>query len=143
MSMLTTNCFQNWRITLERQEIRSCPFSHMIVFTSLVNRGFCPLTHSQEYPRSSTFPRVLARSRIDFDRERKLVLPRGCARFHWQSIPTKRVLDPLKVSSSSKRKSFLLSMCIDATESTSNSSAPLVFSKWVLAPLSFLGSPTH
>ena len=26
MSMLTTNCFQNWWITLERQEVPSCPF---------------------------------------------------------------------------------------------------------------------
>ena len=26
MSMLTTKCFQNWWVILERQEVRSCPF---------------------------------------------------------------------------------------------------------------------
>ena len=26
MSMLTTNCYQNWWITLEQQEVRKCPF---------------------------------------------------------------------------------------------------------------------
>ena len=40
MSMLTTNYSQNWWITLEQQEVRSCPFCLKIVFSSLVNRGF-------------------------------------------------------------------------------------------------------
>ena len=64
--------------------------------------------------------RAIAQSRRDEDRVDILVLPRSSALHHWP-------LPPLwghwisAVSTSSELKSFLLSMCIDAPESTTNS----------------------
>ena len=62
--------------------------------------------------------RVISPSRRDQDRERTLVLPSSCARPDWQLLPSCFEGFPIRLSTS-----FLLSMYIDAPESTTNSLA--------------------
>ena len=71
MSMLKTKRFQNWWITLERQELRKLSVLHTIVFPSL------------EAMEQQAFLRVIALSRRDQDRERVIVLLRLFALLHW------------------------------------------------------------
>ena len=66
-------------------------------------------------------PLVIAPSRRDQDRERTLVLPRLFAHPLWLLPLLWGVLDLRRVSISAKVKTFLLSMCIDAPESKTNS----------------------
>ena len=88
MSMLTTNCSQNWWITLEQQEARSCPFC----FPSFGQPWFLtadPLTGISvvfavfQAIEVQAFLRILTLSRIDLDRERLLVPPRLYAPPRW------------------------------------------------------------
>ena len=65
--------------------------------------------------------RVFAPSRRDQDRERILVLPRLFALSRWPSPPLWGSWISRRVSISSELKSLLLSMCVDASESTTNS----------------------
>ena len=65
--------------------------------------------------------RLFAPSRRDQDRERIPVLPRLFAPLRWALPTVVAFLDLRRVSISSELESFLLSMCIDAPESTSNS----------------------
>ena len=64
--------------------------------------------------------RVITLSRTNRDREHILVLPRLSALLRWRFTTVTRVLDLRKVSNSSELKSLLLSMCIEAPESTTN-----------------------
>ena len=70
---------------------------HKIVFSSLVNRIFWPLTHFRGLRRVSqatgqqAYPRVVTRLRTDLSHEGALVPPRGCALLHLQSTHYCRV----------------------------------------------------
>ena len=66
-------------------------------------------------------PRVIALLRRDQDRGQMPVLRRLFALLHWPLPPLWRVLDLRRVSISSALNSLLVSMCIDAPESTTNS----------------------
>ena len=130
MSMLTTNCSQNWWITLEQQEVRSCAFCiHLssllwstVVFdrwpTHKNIRGICRVFQAIE---QLAFLRLIAQSRMNLDRERILVLPRLDALPHWLVSTKWGSWIFVNVSHSSEHNSFLLIMCIDAPESTANS----------------------
>ena len=100
---------------------------HITVFFSLVNRGFWPLTHWQEYPWSSqSFPSdktagVCSSNCIVTQRSRSWTCM--CASSFVCISPLARTiavlfLDLRKVSSSSELQSFLHSVCIDALELT-------------------------
>ena len=65
--------------------------------------------------------RVVAKSRLDEDRARKLVLPRSSALLHWPSPPLRRFWIFEEFPSSPALRSFVLSICIDAPESITNS----------------------
>ena len=78
-------------------------------------RRACLMTGRQECHR------VFALSRRSQARERKCVLPRLFALLHWPSPPLWCFLDLRRVSCSPEIKSFLLSMRIDAPESTTHS----------------------
>ena len=86
-----------------------------------------------------SFLRVFALSRTDSHRERVLVPPRGYAFLHWQSIPQWRVwtfsLSPFLLN----LVSFLLIMCIDAPESTSNSRSSGLFEVGASITLASIG----
>ena len=104
--------------------------SQIILFPSLVNRGFWPLTHSWEYPWSSqSLPSdrtAGVSSRNCTVTNRFLSWTNTCAS-SWVCTSslavntTVGVLDLVTVSISSELNSFLLIMCIDAPESTTNS----------------------
>ena len=70
---------------------------------------------------------VIALSRIDFERERILVLLRFVCTSPLAVSTTVEILDLRKVSNSSEQKSLLLIMCIDVSESTSNSRSSGLF----------------
>ena len=76
--------------------------------------------------------RVIALSRRDQDRERVPVLPRLLA-------PPRRPLPPLWVSISAELKSFLFSTCIDAPQSTTNSSSSRDFEVGASVALASIG----
>ena len=103
---------------------------HIIGFSSLVNRGFWPLTHSQEYPWSSqSLPsdRTASVSSCNCTvTKRSRSWMYTCASSFACTSPlavttVAGFLDLRKVSSSSELKSFLLSKCINAPESTTTS----------------------
>ena len=51
--MLRTNWYENWMTTLGTTRGKKFSVLHTFFFLCLVNRGFWPLTQSQEYPGSS------------------------------------------------------------------------------------------
>ena len=71
--------------------------------------------------------RVFAPSRRDQERERFLVLPRLFALPRWPLPPLWGSWISANLSISSELESFLLSMCIDAPESTTNSRSSGIF----------------
>ena len=50
VALQKTNCFQNWQISLEPQEVRNCLSCRKYVSHFWVNRGCWPRTHSEEHP---------------------------------------------------------------------------------------------
>ena len=120
--MLTTNCFQNWRITMEQQEVRICPFC--IQLSSL-------LCSSQSFPSDRTAGVSWSICTVT---NKFWSWTKTCASsFVCTSPPTVSttvgLLDLRKVYNLSELKSFLLIMCIDAPEST-GMLVPLQILKW-------------
>ena len=118
MSMLKTNCYQNWRTTREQTRGTKFLVFHIIVFTRRNIRGLRRVFQATE---RQAFLRVIALSRRDQDRERKLVLPRLFAHLHWPLPPQWCSWIVAKYPVHLSLILFLLTMCIDAPESTTNS----------------------
>ena len=128
MSMLKMNCYPNWRTTREQQEVRNCPFciklssplwSTVVFDRRPTHRKIRGLRRLFQAIEQQAFLPVIALSRINLDRERTLVLLRLFALLHplwcfWISAK----FPPVLLSSN---PFFLLSTCIDAPESTTNS----------------------
>ena len=128
MSMLKTNLYPNWTTTLEQQEVRKCPLC-IKIFLPLCGQPWF-FDRWPTYRNISVLrkvfqaielqkDRVIAQSRRGQDREHIPVLPRLfelIGRYHHCGVLYLR-----RVSNSSELKSFLLSMCTEAPESTTKS----------------------
>ena len=123
VSMFPTNCFHNPGTT------RGTKLSllHSIVFSSLVNRDFRGLRRVFQAREQQAFLRVIAQSRTDLDRERTLVFLRLYALSPGRGKSHMFFLDLRKVSNSSELKFFLLTVCIDAPDTTTNSRSSGLF----------------
>ena len=129
--MWRTNWYQTWTTIPGQQEVRHF-FPCWVNYSSLVWFGVAPDRWASHWsilvlPRvfqaieQQAFLRVIALSRIDLSRGRFLVLLRLFALHHWPLTTVVAFLDLRRVSISSELESFLLSMCIDAPQSTTNS----------------------
>ena len=136
ISMLRTNWYQNWMTTLGTTRGTKFSVLHTIFFLCLVNRGFWPLTQSQEYPCSSQcflYGRTVGESSsicTFTKRSRSWTKPCASSFVCTYSLAATNIvgfLDLRRVSSSSELKSLLHSMSIDLPESTTNSHSSGVF----------------
>ena len=91
VSDVRTNCFQNWRITMERQEVRNCPSCRFLSFHlwSIVafdrwptHRSIRGLHRACFATRQQASPWVVAWWRPDSSHKRTPVPPRECALLH-------------------------------------------------------------
>ena len=142
MSMLTTNCSPKLVDNPGAMRVTKLSALHTIVFHHLVNRGFLtadPLIGISVVLRrvfkaieKQAFLRVIALSRVDLDRERILVAPRLYALPPLVVSTTVFYLNLRETYNSSELKCFLLIMCIDDDESTTNSRSSGLFEVPVL-----------
>ena len=121
---------KNSLINQEPRSVRSFPVLHCIRIPFFTRSGFWPLIHSYEYPCSSqSFPSdntagVLSRTFIvkNISNSLTYTVASSCVCTSPLAVMTVVGLhDCVKVSISASFKSFLLIMCIDAPESTTNS----------------------
>ena len=151
MSILKTDCFDNWWTTQERQDVRNCPccvllssplWSTVVFDRGPTRRNIRGLRRVFQPIAQQALLRVIAPSRRDQDRERFLVLPRLFCTSPLAVTTTVGFLDLHRVSSSSELKSFLLCMCIDAPESTTNSRSSGIFEVGAGIAVASTGSKT-
>ena len=130
VAMLKTNWHQNWMPALEQREVRNCPFCKKI-FTCSVNRGFFDRSPSHRNIRvlRTVFQAIELQAylrEICTVTKRSRSWTKTCASSFVCTSPlavttTVGFLDLQRVSSSSEPSSLLLSMFIEAPESTTNS----------------------
>ena len=143
VSMSSLNWYQNLTAIQGKQEVRyfpSCtqtpppPDQARLFDRWPTHRYIRVLRRAFQVTEMQAYHRVFAPSRRDQDRERILVLPRLLALPQWP-------LPPLWCSwiSASELKSFLLNMCIDAPESTTNSRSSRNFEVGASVALASIG----
>ena len=120
----TTNCFLEWQ-AIRNSLFRRWWFSRLSSIVAFdcwpTHKSMCVLRKACLAIGVQAFHRVIARLRTDWDHERTLVPPRGFALLRLQSTLRQGFWTFFTVSISLEFNSFLLIMCIDAHESTTNS----------------------